>query len=597
MSPASTEPLPPETGHELPVSEQIADWSPSPAAEAAHRRAPISADDQDQAQVHRTGRGGADLVADLGQHRLRDGLVHGEDDQGLAALRRPRDLHARDVQTGLAEDLADRADHTGTVLVTQDDHVVGERQVHVVLADGHDLLEVLRACQRAGDRDLLAAGERAADGDHVAVVGRLGAGGEADLDTALLGEERGVDVGDGLVHDVLEDALERREFQHLDVVLGDLAIHLDVEPGRDLAREGGEDPAELLGERQAGAYVLGDDAALDVDRVRDQLTGEREADGLGDRDARLLLGLVGGGAEVRGADDLVELEERGVRAGLLRVHIEAGAGDAALLECGVQRLLVDDPAARGVDDADRGLHLVQRLVPDETEGLGGLGQVHGDEVGDFEELVQAEELDAHLRGAGGLDVGVVRDDLHAEGRHALRDEDTDAAEADDAEDLLAELDPGVLGALPLAVLQGGVGLGDVARGGDQQTAGQLGGGHDVGGRGVDDHHAGLGGRGDVDVVQTDARAGHHAELLRGGDRLGVDLRGGTHQDGVDVGDRGEEFGAVSAVAVPDLEIRTQGVDRCGRQLFSDEYDRFRAHVSPHKSSADGRPDGRRRWRG
>ncbi|CAO0830393.1 hypothetical protein SMICM17S_11665 [Streptomyces microflavus] len=29
MSPASTEPLPPETGHELPVSEQIADWSPS----------------------------------------------------------------------------------------------------------------------------------------------------------------------------------------------------------------------------------------------------------------------------------------------------------------------------------------------------------------------------------------------------------------------------------------------------------------------------------------------------------------------------------------------------------------------------------------
>ena len=69
------------------------------------------------------------------------------------------------------------------------------------------------------------------------------------------------------------------------------------------------------------------------------------------------------------------------------------------------------------------------------------------------------------------------------------------------------------------------------------------------------------------------------------------------QDRVDVGDRGQQLGAVRAVAVPDLEVRAQGVDGRGRQLFSDEYDRFRAHVSPHKSNADGRPDGRRRWRG
>lgn len=231
-----------------------------------------------------------------------------------------------DVQPGLAEDLADRADDAGTVLVPQDDHVVGQRQVHVVLADRDDLLEVLGAYQRAGHRDLLAVGERAADRDHVAVVGRLGAGGEADLDTALLREQRGVHVRHGLVDDVLEDALERGEFEHLHVVLGDLAVHLDVEAGRDLARERGEDPAELLGEREARTDVLGDDAALDVDRVRHELTGEREAHRPGDRDTGLLLGLVRGRAEVRGADDLVELEQRGVRAGLLGVHVETGAG-------------------------------------------------------------------------------------------------------------------------------------------------------------------------------------------------------------------------------------------------------------------------------
>ena len=108
----------------------------------------------------------------------------------------------------------------------------------------------------------------------------------------------------------------------------------------------------VFGERQARADVLGDHAALHVHRVRHQLTGEREAHRLGDRDARLLLRLVSRGAEVRGAHDLVELEERGVRTGLLRVHVQARAGDPALLQRVEQRLLVDDPAPRGIDDPD-----------------------------------------------------------------------------------------------------------------------------------------------------------------------------------------------------------------------------------------------------
>ena len=90
----------------------------------------------------------------------------------------------------------------------------------------------------------------------------------------------------------------------------------------------------------------------DVDRVGDELAGEREAHRPGDGDAGLLLGLVGGGAEVRGDHDVVELEQRGVGAGLLGEDVEAGAGDAALLERRVQRLLVDDAAAGGVDDDD-----------------------------------------------------------------------------------------------------------------------------------------------------------------------------------------------------------------------------------------------------
>ena len=73
------------------------------------------------------------------------------------------------------------------------------------------------------------------------------------------------------------------------------------------------------------------DAALHVDRVRDQLAGERQADRTGDRDARLLLRLVGAGPQVRGGDDGVQREQRAVRARLLGVDVQARAGDPAVL--------------------------------------------------------------------------------------------------------------------------------------------------------------------------------------------------------------------------------------------------------------------------
>ena len=165
-------------------------------------------------------------------------------------------------------------------------------------------------------------------------------------------------------------------------------------------------------------------------------------------------------------------------------------------------------------------------VADQAEGLGGLGQVHRHEVGLGEQRVEVDQADAHLRGAAGLDVGVVGDDVHAERREPLRDEDADPAEADDADGLLVQLDAGVLRPLPLALPQRGVRRADVAGGGEHQRDGELGGGDDVGRRRVDDHHAGLGRRADVDVVEPHAGAGDDLEPRCGGERLGVD-RGGA----------------------------------------------------------------------
>ena len=76
-------------------------------------------------------------------------------------------------------------------------------------------------------------------------------------------------------------------------------MHLDVEARERRVREGGEDLAELLDERDAGPHVRVDDAAGDVDGIGHELAAEREAHRAGDRDARLLLRLVG--ATRRGA--------------------------------------------------------------------------------------------------------------------------------------------------------------------------------------------------------------------------------------------------------------------------------------------------------
>ena len=236
---------------------------------------------------------------------------------------------------------------------------------------------------------------RAADRQHVAEVLADRVGDQPDLDAALGGQHRRVDVGDRLLDHVAEDALERGELEHRDVVLGDLAAHLDVELRSALPGERREDPAELLHERDPGADLLGDDAAGDVDRVGHELAGEGQAHRPGHRDAGLLLRLVGRGAEVRGDDDVLEGEERRVGGRLVGEDVEPGAGDPALLERVVERVLVDDAAAGRVDDAHGRLDL-ERLLADQADGLRGLGQVDGDEVGLGEQLVEADQPDAEL---------------------------------------------------------------------------------------------------------------------------------------------------------------------------------------------------------
>ena len=275
---------------------------------------------------------------------------------------------------------------------------------------------------------------------------------------------------------------------------------------------------------------------------------------------------------MRGGDDVLELEERRVGARLLGEHVEPGGGDLAGLQGVVQRLLVDDAATRGVDQHQAGTGPSELVGADQAHGLGGLGQVHADEVRLGHQLLEADHAHPHLGGATGLHVGVVGDHVHAEGGEAVGDEHADAAQPDDADGLLEQLGAAVPAALPLPAGERGVRRADVAGGGEHQRHRELGGAGDVGGRGVDHHDAVLRRGLHVDVVQPDAGAGDHLEPLGSEQRLGVDRGGRADQDGLGVGDGGEELDPVGAVAVPDLEVGSQGLHGGGTELLGDQYD-------------------------
>ena len=293
-----------------------------------------------------------------------------------------------------------------------------------------------------------------------------------------------------------------------------------------------------------------------VDGVAHRAVEENVGDLLGDLDADRLLGLGGGGGNVGSEHDVGSGTKLAVLGeGLGLENIEAGGADLAALKGGNEGLLVDDAAAGAIDDADALLALREGGLVDHVVGLVGQRHVDRDVVGGSQKGVERYGLHLHGGGASGREIGIVSEDLHAEGLGALGDLAADTAEADDADVLPEQLDAAERLAIPVAGLHGCRALRDRTGAAEDVGKGELGGRDRVATRGIHDDDAALGGGINIHVVHADAGAADDFQQRRGGENVAADLGLRADGDRVNIFDQLQHLRRSGAVGLDDFKAR------------------------------------------
>src|SRR5439155_16841410 len=274
--------------------------------------------------------------------------------------------------------------------------------------------------------------------------------------------------------------------------------------------------------------------------------------------------------QMRSDDDVLQLEQR-PRVRLCREDVERDRRDLAGARGFEQRLLVDELAARRVDDPHAVAHLRKRPSAEKASGLLIQRQVQREEISFGENLLRAlGALDPELAKSVFRDEGVVREDAHLEPNSSPRDLLADAAEAENPERLSRQLDPTPARALPASLLERGVRLRNVAGECEQEANRVLRGREDRGLRCVRDNDPAARRRLDVDVVDSDARAADHLQPLAALDQVRGQLRRRPDDDRVVIADRLREVGLGVDV---DVEALPEELDARLRDRFADENSR------------------------
>ena len=310
---------------------------------------------------------------------------------------------------------------------------------------------------------------------------------------------------------------------------------------------------------------------------------EQEIDDLlRDIDRDLDLRLVGCGAQMRRDDHVAELEQRMVRRRrLFDEDIERRTGDFARAQRLRQRGLIDDSAARAIDNPHALFHFGERSRTDHPARVVGERRVHRDKVGALENLLETRQLDADPRRRLGGEERIIAEHLHLEADRAVGDDAADIAEPDHAQRLVAHFGAGELAALPAAGPERSVGGGDMTRERHHHRDRVLG-GRDAIARGAVHHdYPAAGGGFEIDVVDPDARASDHLERFRAVDNPGGDFGRAANHERVVRLDRGGQLGGLEtglAVELDPRRIAPQHVHPLGRKGIAHEHAEVFGHV-------------------
>ena len=102
---------------------------------------------------------------------------------------------------------------------------------------------------------------------------------------------------------------------------------------------------------------------------------------------------------------------------------------------------------------------------------------------------------------------------------------SNSTKPDDAQRLFGQLHTLPATALPSPGFQSGMGLWDIAGTGQEQSHGVFGSRDDIALRGIDHHDTAIGGRFNIDIVQSDSSSAHDDQVLSRIEHLGGDLCG------------------------------------------------------------------------
>ena len=217
----------------------------------------------------------------------------------------------------------------------------------------------------------------------------------------------------------------------------------------------------------------------------------RRADVLQRPPAHRFAGFERRASQVRQQHDVLHLQQLGGHGRFPLVDVDARRGDLPALQRGHERRLVDDVAARRVDQDARFLHLAEPLRVHQVTRLGQRRAVQRDEVRLPENCLErgarlrAERRRRHER--------IVEDDRHPEAVvRLLRHRPRDPAEADEPERLPAHHRSHHVRrppAGPLAVAHVALAFARASRGHEQQRHREIGRRFGQHVRGIGDRHA------------------------------------------------------------------------------------------------------------